>query len=171
MIHRRFPGVARLLEVLEPRRLMAVSLGAPFDTGGLHNAGGIVVADFDGDGKLDAAAGGTNADGDSGCLAVYRGNGDGSFQPPTSLATAGARVFGVAAGDFNGDGKTDLVAANSFPSIVSFFAGHGDGTFADVVDSSRGGTEVARSDFDPDLTTADLNGDGKLELIVFPADF
>src|SRR5262249_52433353 len=57
----------------------------------------LVVADFDGDGKLDAASGA------GGFLLL--GNGDGSFQSPVDLGAAGK---GIAFGDFNHDGKPDL---------------------------------------------------------------
>jgi uncharacterized protein (TIGR03437 family) len=52
------------------------------------------------------------------------GNGDGTFQTGSSLATIG---FGqLAAMDLNGDGHIDL--AEGLPALV-FFAGRGDGTF------------------------------------------
>jgi hypothetical protein len=57
----------------------------------------LVVADFDGDGKLDVASGAGNF--------LLLGNGDGTFQPVLGLGASGA---GITVGDFNLDGKPDL---------------------------------------------------------------
>jgi hypothetical protein len=59
--------------------------------------GALVLADFDGDGKLDVSSG----PGDF----LLIGNGDGTFQSPLILGGAGP---GIAVGDFNRDGKPDL---------------------------------------------------------------
>ena len=60
----------------------------------------LALADFDGDGKLDVGSGGGNF--------LLLGKGDGTFQTPAMLGTAGP---GIAVGDFNHDGKTDLAIA------------------------------------------------------------
>jgi hypothetical protein len=61
----------------------------------------MVLADFNGDGKLDVA---------SAALGVLLlGNGDGNFQLPLALGAIGG---GTAVGDFNSDGKPDLAVAN-----------------------------------------------------------
>jgi FG-GAP-like repeat len=66
---------------------------------------------------------------------------------------------GVAVGDFNGDGKLDLVIANSSDNTVSILLGDGIGGFAAKVDypTSAGPVAVAVGDFD---------GDGKPDLAV-----
>jgi hypothetical protein len=61
----------------------------------------LALADFDGDGKLDVASGLGNF--------LLLGNGDGTFQTPITLGAFGP---GIAAGDFNQDGKPDLAVAN-----------------------------------------------------------
>ena len=48
---------------------------------------------------------------DDGVITVLLGKGDGTF-PTTVKATASAGLFSVAADDFTGDGKPDLVVAN-----------------------------------------------------------
>ena len=57
----------------------------------------IVLADFNGDHKLDVATGAGNT--------LLLGNGDGTFQSPIALGASGA---GIAVGDLNGDGRPDL---------------------------------------------------------------
>ena len=65
----------------------------------------------------------------------------------------------VASGDFNGDGKMDLVTANLGSNTVGVLLGNGDGTFQAVQTYATGSWPWF-------VTTADLNGDGKLDLIV-----
>jgi hypothetical protein len=52
---------------------------------------------------------------------VFNGNGDGTFgvpfQSPQRFSTGGNDPFGVAAADLNGDGRVDLVAANSSGTV------------------------------------------------------
>src|SRR5436190_17845962 len=62
-----------------------------------------IAADLNGNGKLDLAGAGANA------VSVMLGNGDGTFGAKTDFPTA-ADPQAVAAGDFNSDGKMDLVA-------------------------------------------------------------
>ena len=77
------------------------SVGGSYTTGPDPHEG--VLADFNGDGKLDLAL----TIQDSRNIWVFLGNGDGTFQPYVSFATP----FGptnLIAGDFNDDGKLDL---------------------------------------------------------------
>src|SRR5205807_2406115 len=90
----------------------------------------LAVGDFNGDGKPDLVTG--NAGdlnlGAGGSLGILLGNGDGSFRPVANLPVA-SNPIAVAVGDFNKDGKLDVVAANLFGSSVSVFLGNGDGSF------------------------------------------
>jgi FG-GAP-like repeat/Abnormal spindle-like microcephaly-assoc'd, ASPM-SPD-2-Hydin len=103
-------------------------------------ADSVIVADFNGDGKLDLAVGGGTG------VAVLLGNGNGTFQ--AALNAQGSPP--LAAADFNLDGKLDLFAGGDV------LLGNGDGTFTLYATYPSGYAAAA----------ADLNGDGKPDLVV-----
>jgi hypothetical protein len=122
----------------------------------------MIKADFNGDGKTDLALLGND-------LLIYLGNGDGTFtaEAPIPLPanfTDGGAGGQILAGDFNGDGKLDLVISgwqtNNAPSNggVWLMTGNGNGTFnaATLLESTSEGS--------PAIASGDFNGDGKLDL-------
>jgi hypothetical protein len=116
------------------------------------------VVDLNGDKHLDLVGGG------NGNLAVALGKGDGTFQNVSSLPNGSFpdTYFGIDVGDFNGDGKLDVIGANfaANPNNLALFIGNGDGTFQTPTILSSGSS-------DPDsVAAADFNGDGKLDLLV-----
>jgi hypothetical protein len=115
------------------------------------------IDDVNGDGKLDLIVGGSDITpaGTAG-LEVLLGNGDGTFKPAVASGAVN-NVFAVATGDFNGDGKKDLVL-----SAGQILLGHGDGTFAPpaftlTLTAAVGGFPVAP-------VVGDFNNDGKLDI-------
>lgn len=95
----------------------------------------IAVADFNGDGKLDLAIS-SSVDPDN-TVAIVLGNGDGTFQNPPLLYSAGLLPMAVVSLDLNGDGKPDLAVAGG-DGTLSYFSlttliNRGDGTFANPI--------------------------------------
>jgi RHS repeat-associated protein len=114
---------------------------------------GVVVGDFNGDGKPDLAV----ANFGDNTVSILKGNGDGTFAAAVAYATA---YFpdGVAIGDFNGDGKLDL-AVVSDNANVSILLGHGDGTFGAATNFTTGSGSAS-------VAVADFNGDGRSDLAI-----
>jgi hypothetical protein len=116
----------------------------------------VAVASFRGNGVQDIVADGR----------LLLGNGDGTFSAPVNLnlGAAGALVS-LAIGDFNGDGKLDIVTSNAAPSSSSgspslgFLAGNGDGTFQPIQLTNVG--EAANA-----LAVGAFNADGKLDVVL-----
>lgn len=134
----------------------------PVDTPLGFQALGIAVADFNHDGKMDVVLG-RNNNFVIGNVAVFLGNGDGTFRNSANFTASSD----VATGDFNHDGIVDFVA------LPDLFLGNGDGTFrqltgvfnnSGVFNSAAGFPHVAdmNSDGLPDVVIA-----GNDRLIVF----
>jgi hypothetical protein len=121
----------------------------------------VVVGDFNGDGKLDLAV--LNAYGCSTCtsgsVSILLGDGTGKFKLPSPTPTDGWQSFGMAVGDFNGDGMLDLAAANEADDTVSVLLGDGKGHVTLAALPTVGGFPAA-------VAVGDFNGDGMLDLAV-----
>jgi len=86
------------------------------------------------------------------------GNGDGSFQAAVNF-DAGTCPQSLIKDDFNGDGKSDLAAADVCDDNISILLGNGDGSFQSAVHYAVG--SQPRS-----VTIGDFNGDGRIDLAV-----
>jgi hypothetical protein len=70
-----------------------------------------------------------------------------------------AGPWGLAVGDFNGDGKQDLAVPNESLNVVYITLGNGDGTFQSPLPYATGNAPQF-------VATGDFNSDGKLDIVV-----
>lgn len=120
----------------------------------------VVCAKFTNSGNWDLAI----ADYPANNVTVLLGNGDGTFRSPKTFSVPSP--VGLAAGDFDGDGKADLVVAESGgtgTSYIGIFLSEGDGSFRGVATYELG-IEAGG------VTTADFNRDGHLDVAAVTTD-
>ena len=136
----------------------------------------VAIADVNGDGKpdlivVDTCAGNSNTPCVNSAVGVLLGNGDGTFQAIAAYSSGGYGSVSVAVADVNGDGKPDLIVANECATAdvncanatggnVGVILGNGDGTFQPVVTYGSGASYASS------VVVADVNGDGKPDLVV-----
>ncbi|HEU4889686.1 MAG TPA: FG-GAP-like repeat-containing protein, partial [Thermoanaerobaculia bacterium] len=119
------------------------------------------VGDVNGDGKADVVL----LDNSTATIGVMQGNGDGTFLPGFSFGSGLAiSPFPLVLADFNGDNRLDIAVGTSDShsvntNVVVVYPGDGAGHFSGNVTTTIG-------DMAQDLTAADMNGDGKIDLIV-----
>jgi hypothetical protein len=121
---------------------------------GLSIRTAVATADFDLNGSLDV--------GYSVGFQVGIAGGDnmGGFGAPTSYPT-GQAPHGMAVGDFNTDGKPDIVVANYSEHYVTVLLGKGDGTFP-----TSSNIDVVLNDTPTSVAVGDFNSDGKPDIVV-----
>ncbi|MFY9558990.1 MAG: FG-GAP-like repeat-containing protein, partial [Terriglobales bacterium] len=148
-------------------RLTGFDSGAGFATS-------VAVADVNGDGKPDLVVancasgiepGNCPDEVSDGVVAVFLGNGNGTFQPPVTYDSGGGASVSVAVADVNLDGKLDVVVGNecedqacTAPGGAGVLLGNGDGTFRPVVTYSGVGQGS--------VAVADVNRDGNPDLVL-----
>jgi hypothetical protein len=128
----------------------------------------MAVGDFNGDGKPDLAVVVDSGQplSEPGAVDILLGNGDGTFRAPTRNPLDDNPTDVVVA-DLNGDGHADLVVTEpgtiDAPPGLPVLLGRGDGTFSQGVGISDGVPYFA--------AVADINGDGKPDLVVSEAHY
>jgi len=144
---------SQIITVFVPE-LTPIQLAAPrtFLTG--SNPAASVTADLNGDGIPDVAV----ANQSSSTIALFMGNGDGTFRPLVSHIT-GSQPLRVIAADLNKDGWLDLVTVNYGGGSLSVFMATGSGEYAAA-------STVGLFASPLDVVAGDFTGDGKLDLAV-----
>jgi len=118
------------------------------------------IADVNKDGNLDILV----ANGGSGNLSVYLGDGKGGFsQAGGSPFSAGQNPADITTGDFNGDGNLDVAIANHGVKTVTVLLGNGKGQFSFAPGSPF---NVASNPHPHGIAVADFNGDKKLDIAI-----
>jgi hypothetical protein len=117
---------------------------------------GVVVADFNNDGKLDIAVTNAGDGADPANVSIFLGDGTGGFSIQPLKPQAGVFPTFISAADVNLDGNLDLIVANSGngkPGSISVLLGNGNGTF-------QPGTLYPLTADVQSLTVSDFNNDG-----------
>jgi uncharacterized protein (TIGR03437 family) len=122
----------------------------------------LVVADFDGDAKLDLATAGGRFD----TYFILYGQGNGTFASrevtpqglPVGYPSGGKGSTDLAVGDFNSDGRPDLLILNGGTPVVTVLLSNGDRTFTHQHTYPEYGGGMGSA------VVGDFNKDGKLDL-------
>jgi Bacterial Ig-like domain (group 3)/FG-GAP-like repeat len=149
-----------------------------YPSGGF-SAGSLALKDVNGDGKPDLVV--ANADPSAnvhnpGVIGVLLGKGNGTFQAAQSYPSGGFGAHAVAVVDIDGDSQPDIAVANECYSAnyggvcnkggaLTVLLGNGDGTFRTASVHHAGGS-ASKS-----LVTADLDGDGRTDVITVSSCF
>jgi hypothetical protein len=124
-------------------------------------ASALAIADFNGDGKLDAAVTHSSV---SRFVSVLLGKGDATFLPMLKIAyPLGAKASALVASDFDGDGRTDLAIANGAGGRVSILRSLGTGAFTRALDLTLEDLPLRKLSA---LALGDFDGDGRADLAV-----
>jgi gliding motility-associated-like protein len=130
----------------------------------VNGAGGIVAADFDGDGYDDLIATNTVAN----SITIYRNEKvtgpitTSSFSLVGNNSVPGLQPYNITASDFDGDGKVDLAVTYFNSAFISIYRNTGSAgtiSFAAAVD-------VTCLNKGYSIASQDLDGDGKAEIVV-----
>ena len=114
----------------------------------------VATGDFNGDGNTDFVA----VNQGSNDVAVYYGNGDGTFQTTPTVISVGNGPDAVVVGKF-GNGADDIAVANGTDGTVTILLNNGSGTFTTSQTLTVGTDPVA-------LALGDFEGNGRLDLAV-----
>jgi hypothetical protein len=131
-------------------------------------SGGVALIDYDGDGWLDiyftgAPSVAMQLEGKRARGALYHNNQDGTFTDVTDKAGVATPCWamGAAVGDYNNDGRPDLLVS-CFGGVV-LYRNNGDGTFTDVTKAAHLDKDVGWA---TGATFGDYDGDGNSDLFV-----
>ncbi len=121
----------------------------------------IAVADFDGDGWDDFALAMYSSE----QVALWKGDGEGGFEPVTRFSSRGRLPHRIRAADMNSDGEQDLVISHwaADDSIVIFY-GESDFRFGSSREILLGSDREKVEAEIRDIAVGDLDGDGRPDI-------
>jgi hypothetical protein len=129
-----------------------------FNTGA-SQVGSVAIGDFNGDGYPDLAT--TSAPDDSIYILLNKKTATPSFQAPVpyllSDGTPAPGPYYLTIGDFNRDGKLDIISANNGNATVGIMLGTGTGTFGAMTYNSVGSDDIFAN-------VGDINGDDRVDI-------
>lgn len=166
----RMPGkIPQLVDITASTKIRFEHLASPDQRYIVESmGGGVALLDYDGDGWLDIYF--TNGpsvamalEGKKARSSLYRNNHDGTFSDVTDQSGIGypCWAMGVAVGDYNNDGRPDLVVS-CFGGVV-LYRNNGGGTFTDVTKPSGLDKDTGWA---AGVTFGDYDGDGYVDLFV-----
>ncbi len=138
----------------------------PFITAntGASQVGSVAIGDFNGDGYPDLAT--TSAPDNSIYILLNKGTATPSFQAPVPYVlndgTPATGPYYLTIGDFNRDGKLDIISANNGNATVGVLLGTGTGTFGAATYYQVGSNAIFAN-------AQDINGDDQVDLTAVTA--
>jgi len=130
----------------------------PISVSGPDGPLSVAFGDMDGDGRVDLVS----ANHQGAPLSIFLQEAGGDFEEPFSLGEPGVtnRPESIALGDVDGDGRLDIVTANSFGDNLTIFLQVEGGGFAEPL--SLGDSSV--TDAPSSVVVGDVDGDGRLDI-------
>jgi hypothetical protein len=118
------------------------------------------VVDMNGDGRPDIVAGGV------GRVIVFPGRGDTTFGPPLVTVTNHELAFDIATADLDRDGDRDVIVPVVRTGRAVLLRNNGAGGLSGPTMAHLGGSTTPDANKPVAVTTADLNRDGRTDLVV-----
>ncbi len=127
---------------------------APENYNTVNSPAALESADLNNDGHQDLLSAGWSND-----VAIFMGDGTGTFAQTGVYAVNDIGSEGLAVADLNNDGHLDVVAANESASRISVLPGDGQGNLGSPI-------QTALPDEPRSIAVDDLNSDGNLDLAI-----